>query len=188
MENKEKWFFKLFIEVCKSINSSLEIQEVLKMISRQVPQVLNVKACAILLLNKVDKKLEVGASYGLSEAYLNKGPVDAEKSIVDSLRGKTVLVCDAKHDDRIQYPEEAEREHIASILSVPIQVRGNVIGVLRLYTEQVLEFSQDEIEFVWALAEMGGIAIENARLYDHLKTDYEKLMNDVHQWFDYGSM
>jgi GAF domain-containing protein len=48
------------------------------------------------------------------------------------------------------------------------------------------EFMENEMEFISGLAEMGGIAIENARMYDYLKADHDNLINEVHQWFEYG--
>ena len=136
------------------------------------------------LFLEIEKKNKLKISKILT--YLNKGPVDAEKSIITSLEGKPVTIFDATNDSRVQFPEEAKKEGIASILSVPIPVKGNVIGVLRIYTSQPLEFTGEEIELVCSLAEMGGIAIENARMYNHLKMDYEGLFNDVHRWFDFG--
>lgn len=179
-------YFKMFRDVCKRINSTLDLKECLNFITENVVKVLNIKACTIFLLDMVHKRLDISASCGLSEAYLKKGPVDAEKSIEESLSGKPVLVYDTTHDNRIQYPEEAKREGVSSILSVPISVKGEVIGVLRLYTSQPRKFSNDEIEFITGLAEMGGIAIENARMYDRLKLDHESLIKDVHQWFEFG--
>ena len=59
--------------------------------------------------------------------------------------------------------------------------------MLRIYTAQQRDFSDDECEFIAGLADMGGIAIDNARMYDHLKADHEKLINETHQWFQFGS-
>jgi GAF domain-containing protein len=77
----------------------------------------------------------------LSDAYLKKGPIDSEESIVESLNGTPVMVMDAQNDDRIQYPEAAKAEGIASILSVPMSVRDKIIGVLRIYASEPKEFS-----------------------------------------------
>lgn len=186
MAKIESEYFQLFRSVCKAISSSLDIKEVLKLITEHVVTTLDVKACTIFLLDREKNRLEISASFGLSDAYLKKGPVDSEKSIITSLSGESVLVRDATKDSRIQYPEEAKIEGIASILSVPMPVKGKVIGVLRIYTSQPREFSDIENEFVSGLAEMGGIAIENARMYQHLKADHNKLIDEVHQWFEYG--
>ena len=74
-------FLKLFRNLFKAINSSLNIKEVLNAITENAVKILNVKGCTIFLLDQVEKKLKISSSNGLSEAYLNKGPVDSEKSI-----------------------------------------------------------------------------------------------------------
>ncbi|CAN2042177.1 GAF domain-containing protein [Candidatus Magnetomoraceae bacterium gMMP-15] len=186
MKNNELLYFKMFRDVCKVINSTLDLKEVLQLINRNVINALNVKGCTIFLLNRVHKELEVASSHGVSESYLRKGPVDADKSIGDSLSGKSVLIYDVAKDSRLQYPGEAKKEGIASIFSVPISVKGKIIGVLRIYTSECREFSNDEVEFILGLAEMGGIAIDNARMYNHLQKNHEQLINDTQRWFEFG--
>ena len=186
METEELRYFKLFRDVCKLINSSLDLKEVLKQITESIVQSTNVKACTIFLLDKSRNKLDVSASHGLSEAYLTKGPLDADKSIAETLDGKMVLIPEMSTDSRVQYPEEAKREGIASLLSVPITVKGKIIGVLRIYTSERRSFSDDEYELISGLADIGGIAIDNARMYDHLRTEHAKLIDETHRWFEYG--
>jgi len=188
MQKKELRYLELFIDVCKVINSSLDLKEVLILITKNIVKLMNVKACTIFLLDKSRNKLEVSASYGLSEAYRRKGPLDADKSIAETLDGKIVLIHDTSNDPRVQYPEEAKREGIASLLSVPMTVKGQILGVLRIYTSEQQDFSDDEYKMISGLADMGGIAIDNARMYDHLKADHESLIADTHKWFEFGKM
>ena len=103
------------------------------------------------------------------------------------MQGKWVLISDAQTDQNIQYRDEAKKEGILSILSGPMIVKGIVIGVIRIYASKPLDLSDVEKEFITGLAKIGSIGIENARLYRHIKADHEKLINDVHQWFDFGA-
>ena len=184
---QEVEYLRMFKDVCKIINSSLDIGDVLKAITENAVNLLRIKGCTIFLLDKTKKQLIVSSSFGLSKAYIRKGPVDSETSIQSSLKGEWVLVSDAKNDRRIQYREEAKKEGIASILSVPMSVKGKIIGVLRIYTSVPSTFSELEKEFISGLAEIGSIGIENARMYSHVKADHEKLIFDIHQWFDFGA-
>ena len=74
-------------------------------------------------------------------------------------------------------------EGIGAILSLPIVYRDKLIGILRLYNETPREFSYKEVEFLTALAELGGIAIENARAMQKVKKDHAKEMEDLWDWF-----
>ncbi len=177
MKPPEKGYFDSFLEVVKAVNSTLDRQEVLDLLVSNVTQVMDLKASAIRLLDEKQRTLELVASHGLSEKYLNKGPVDADKSISDAMEGKTISVYNVTEDPRAQYPKEAEEEGIASIVSLPLRTKGRVIGVMRLYTPEPREFSEEEINSAETLAETGAIAIENARMYERIQKDYETLMS-----------
>jgi Signal transduction histidine kinase len=82
-------------------------------------------------------------------------------------------VLDVASDPSVQYPEEIKKEGIVSMLAVPLQGREKVIGTLRLFTRERREFTQEEIDFVSALASQGAISIENAKFYDALKRQDE---------------
>ncbi len=179
-------YFRSFRDVSTLISKSLDLNEVLDSITKNLARSLITKGCAIFLLSKVENRLKLQSSYGLSDGYLNKGPLDAEQSIVGCLDGKPVFVLDAITDPRIQYRAEAEKEGVASILSIPISAKGQIIGVLRIYTAKPHEFTENETEFILGITEMGGIAIENANMYDQLKGEHAKLINDTHQWFEFG--
>jgi len=177
MKPQEKGYFDSFLEVVKAVNSTLDRQEVLDLLVSNATQVMHLKASAIRLLDEKQRTLELEASHGLSEKYLNKGPVDADKSIADAMEGKTISVYNVTEDPRAQYPKEAQEEGIVSIISVPLRIKGGIIGVMRLYTPEPREFSRQEINSAEALAEMGAIAIENARMYERIQKDYETLMS-----------
>lgn len=162
---REVQYLKTMEEVSRLVSSTLDMGEVLDLIVRKVPSILNMKAATIRLLDDTGKKLELTASHGLSEKYLQRGPVDAEESISLALGGKAVAILDASTDPRIVYRDEARDEGIRSMLVVPMIVRNRIIGIMRFLTDKHREFRQDEIDFAVALAEQGGLAIENARLF-----------------------
>ncbi len=91
----------MFRDVCKVINSTLNLEEVLNLITENIVTALSLKGCTVFLLDKERNRLEVSASYGVSEAYLQKGPLDADKSIAETLKGKSVIIYDTTSDSRI---------------------------------------------------------------------------------------
>jgi GAF domain-containing protein len=58
-----------------------------------------------------------------------------------------------------------------------------VIGVLRLYGAEPRDFTYREVEFISALADQGGIAIENARYMEKVLKDHKKEMEELTDWF-----
>ncbi|WP_428568777.1 MAG: GAF domain-containing protein [Solidesulfovibrio sp. DCME] len=177
MSEKECAYYRTLYEVAKGINSSLEPVTVLRAIVEQVAKALDAKACSIRLLDRKGVTLLASTSYGLSKGYLRKGPVEVAKSRIDqeTLAGAVVQVADAASDPRFQYPEAAKEEGIVSVMALPLTVEGRSIGVLRLYCANARAFDQSEIDFATAIANLSAIAIENARLHQALKTDYELL-------------
>jgi signal transduction histidine kinase len=166
-------------DIAKAVTSTLNLTEVLNTIARLATKAMNGKGCSIRLLHEERRQLWVGAAFGLSEEYLAKGPVDLDKSLVDrgALRGKPVAILDVTKDPGFQYPEEAKKEGIRSVLCVPLTVRETPIGVLRLYTGEIHRFTDEEIDFLSTLASQGAVAIENARTYQRLE-DLEQAKSD----------
>ncbi len=174
-----------FEEVKKSISATLNLKQVLDLIVQGVVKVMKVKGSSLSLLDTKREKLRIFASDGLSRNYVEKGPLDSSKSIGATVfDGKHAWIEDATTDLRIQYPEEARREQIASILSVPLMVRNKVIGALRVYTSERREFTDEEVKFLYGFAEQVALAIENARSYEDVKDEYEALRDDLWDYLD----
>jgi len=181
-KSKELEFLKGLQQVFKAINSSLEVQKVLSLLVKTATTALDIKAAAVRLLDEKRKQMELVAHFGLSDRYVTKGPVETDKSIAEAMTGKTVIMYDVASDDRAQYPQAAAEEGIRSIISIPINLKGKVIGVLRLYTNQPRDFSEEEIMFMTSLAEQAALALENARMYQKLKKEHEELMSDLYRF------
>jgi len=190
MEDRKQRFEKryredTFAELKTAISSTLNLKEVLDLIVHGVVKVMKVKGSTLSLLDTSREKLRVFAYNGLSRDYVDKGPLDASKSIGDTIMsGKHAWVEDASTDPRVQYPVEAMREGIASILSVPLVVRNKVIGALRVYTSEPRKFSEEETRFLYGFAEQVALAIENARSYEDVKDEYQALRDDLWDYFD----
>jgi len=179
---KELNFLKGLLEVSKAVNSALDVKKVLNLLVKTATTALDIKAAAVRLLDEKRQRMELVASYGLSDRYINKGPVGTDRSITEAMMGKAVSIYDVASDARANYPKEAAEEGIKSILSVPIALKGNVIGVMRIYTGDPRDYSDDEITFISSLAEQAALAMENARLYQKLKGEYEELMGDMYRF------
>jgi GAF domain-containing protein len=177
---------QIFLKLAASISSSLDVKAILQSLTEDVAKNLDVKAASVRLLADDKHSLKLVASYGLSEKYLNKGKISAEKSIAQALKGKPVVVKNAFTDEGVQYKKEKQEEGIVSILCVPIKSKDDVIGVLRLYSDRQRDFTEDEITLVMALALQGGLAIQNASLYLMVQDDIKDLKENIwshKSWF-----
>jgi signal transduction protein with GAF and PtsI domain len=167
--------YETLLKVTKAISHSKDPEEVVLMTVESIKTALEAKGCTVFLINRSTKELEVAASFGLTDEYINKGPVSALSSIAQSLENGPVAIYDVADDPRIPYPDEAKKEGIASILSVPIVAADRVIGALRVYTSESWEFTLEDVNFVQAMAYMTGMAIDMARHYKGMKDSIEIL-------------
>jgi GAF domain-containing protein len=172
-------YFDALYQITLRISSSLDLDNVLSYLTEETAQALSVKASSVRLLDKSGTKLEMRAVHGLSESYLNKGPVEVARSHVDQeiLAGNATQLADVTHDPSFQYPDEAAQEGIVSVASVPLIAHGRPIGVLRVYSGKSRTFSDSDMHFLIAVADLAALSIENARLYDQVKQRYEDTMN-----------
>jgi signal transduction protein with GAF and PtsI domain len=172
MNVQEMDYFVALYDVAKVINASLEPSEVLQEVVGCVRETMRVKACSLRLLDSREKKLVMGAACGLSADYLHKGPILVAESGLDrkALKGKTAYLKDAQTDRNFQYGAKAAAEGIRSVLVVPLLLEKKAVGILRVYTDKIREFSDREIRFLEAVANLSAIALDNARLHKTLQT------------------
>ncbi len=171
-------YYTALHQAALTISSSLELEQVLQSVVTSITEAMEVKGCVLRLLDTHTGSLQIAAVYGLSSGYLAKGPVDVNHSLIDSetLCGAPVFIQDVRTDERFQYKDAAKNEGIVSALCVPLEVRGNAIGVLRVYTGEPRTFHEDDIQFMTVLASLAALAIENANLYESLKQSYDGVM------------
>lgn len=178
--NVKRDFFEALCEALERIVGSLDHEEVMRSIVESTIAAVGLKACSLRLLDRRRRKLIFGSSTGLSEGYIRKGPVLIEESALDreALDGRTVYLENAQTDPRFQYPEKAKQEGIFSVLVAPLTAGGKPVGVLRIYAGELRRFDEDEMRFLEAMARLSGLALENARLHQTLRMDFETLVAD----------
>jgi serine phosphatase RsbU (regulator of sigma subunit)/ligand-binding sensor protein len=154
--------------VSQLLNSTRQVNDVLRLVVRTICETLDVKACGLRLLDAATGQLVLKAVHGLSPQYLSKGPVPMDRSEIDkaAMEGGPVYVADLAADPRILYPAEMLKEGIRSILVVGLKVQGRPLGALRIYAEGKRRFHRSELALTDALANLSAIAIENAKLYE----------------------
>jgi len=174
-----KDYYTTLYQTALIISSSLEFEQVLQSIVKSVAEAMGVKASGLRLLDSNTGQMNVRATYGLSSNYLNKGPVDIKHSPLDTeaLCNQVVYVPDVRVDPRFQYQDAAKAEGLVSVLCVPLEVRGNAIGVMRVYSGEPTTFHDDDVKFLSVLASLAAQAIENAQLYEALRNSYSGIVS-----------
>ena len=169
--------FESLASVSQTINSTLNLDDALSVITREACVLMQAKMCSLMLLDESREWLELRASFGAGEAYVNRPRLSVEESLLGIVvrRKKPLQVENVQVSSRYQSVEVARREGLVALLSVPLLYGGQAIGTLSVYTGQPYSFSNEEIRILSALAELSAIAIEKARLYERVVDVEEQL-------------
>jgi GAF domain-containing protein len=170
--------------IAEALSASLELAPMLQQVLEATVKEMWLKAASIRLLDSKGEILNLAGAYGLSEAYLAKGTVHLAKSPVDQrvFEGRAVVLYDLEEESGFEYPAEAAREGIRSVLAVPLSLKDRTLGVMRVYSARPRHFGPVAINFLISAADLVALAIENARLYEALQARYEDLKLDVAEW------
>jgi signal transduction histidine kinase len=163
--------YKILYGISQELNSNVAPDEVLNTIVETICKAAISKGASLLLLTPDKQQLIHTIDYGLSENYVKKGPLKIDAGSRLPLQGTPVQIPDITSDPRSQYREESLKEGVVSILSLPLICRGEVIGIARIYTAEKRKFLPQEINFYGALANLGAIALERARLFESTDRD-----------------
>ena len=169
--------FESLSSVSRTINSTLNLDEALRVITKEASELMRARMCSLMLLDQSREWLDLRASFGAGDAYINKPRLSAAESLIGVVvrRKKALQVANVQSDTRYQNVELARCEGLVSLLSVPLIFAGQSIGALSVYTARPYSFSNEEIRILSALAELSAIAIEKARLYERIVDVEEQL-------------
>lgn len=179
MNKVEGLYYPGLYETALALSSTRSSKEILRNLVESVARTMGAKGCSLILLSPDKKQLFHVTACGLSDHHIRKGPILSDQSISEAIQGKVVAILKANEDERIQYRQEAEREGIASILSVPMKLKDKVIGVIRVYTAEPYQFTGDDIYFASAVASLAAVALKNASFYRSIQQDNHKVKKEL---------
>jgi GAF domain-containing protein len=165
-------YFKKLVELCKTFGTARNRRELLEMIFVSAMDILGGKAACLYLTDIGKPELIPIAQKGLSESYFRSKKSMLTQKIVPLVVKKGFFYCrDAAVDPKLEFPDAKKAEGIASILAVPVMVKGKINGVFCLFTASPRDFAPQEKEFASLLAQQAGGVMEHARLLDHLRRE-----------------
>jgi signal transduction histidine kinase len=169
--------FESLVSVSRTINSTLNLDDALKVITREACSLMSAKMSSLLLVADDPEWLELRASYGAGPDYISKPRLSVSETLLGTVlrRKKPLQVENVQISSRYQSVEVARREGLVSLLSVPLIFGEQATGTLNVYTSQLHSFSNEEVRILSALAELSAIAIEKARLYERIVDVEEQL-------------
>jgi len=163
-------------QVSNAITSDLYLEDILRLIVTVTAGVMNSKICSLMLLNDKNE-LEIKATQSINPEYIRKPNLKLGEGVAGkvAVNKKPIVIHDVQSDQEYKHKDLAKKEGLASLLSVPLSVRGKIIGVLNTYTSRPHQFSAEEIEILQTVANQAAVAIENTQLLVKTRVIEEEL-------------
>jgi signal transduction histidine kinase len=164
-------------EIGKVITGTLNLEEVLEVIVEKASYLMDTRVSSLMLLNDNGDELVIKAVHGGGADYTIKPDLRVDESLIGRVvqTRKPLMVPDVRKEKRYKHIEVAKKLGLCSLLSVPLMLKDDVIGVINTYTAVLHRFTADEIQLLSSLADQSAIAIENARLYEQMIGLEEKI-------------
>lgn len=151
-------------DVLRILNTARPLDEILHHIARQASRLLHTDAVAI---------------------YRQQDDEEALKLEVLARSEQTIADSDTNADDKTESVTGPQLGDFESVLTVPLNVKGEVYGTLSLYDMQSRPFTSEEKELAIAFADQAALAVENARLREQIEesavlAERNRLARDLH--------
>jgi len=167
-------------EISHILAAELQLQPLLNEILRSAVQIMEASAGSLILLDRETDELvfsiiEGGGGVALLERRMKKDEGIAGWVVS---HGQPQIVNDVSQDER--FYDEIDKStdfHTTSLICVPLAYKGGVIGALQILNKlSGQKFDEDDLDLLTALASQSATAIENARLYQSLREQRDRIV------------
>ncbi len=167
--------FETLAEIGREVTSLLDLDQLFSRIAELTKGLVDYRTLGILLLNDAGElEMKLAVQYGekvtVPKVRLGEGLVGYA-----ALHREPVLVSDVSQDPRyIRLVPDVRSE-----LVIPMLLQGRCIGVVDLESPELDAFRKRDVEILTLLASQAAVAIENARLYEEVRANQERLEKEV---------
>lgn len=162
---------RIAYSIAMEISLSLDLEEALKTFVNRVASYIGVEIVSIMFLDNEKRRLIIKIAKGLNEEIIRDSDALLGEG-VSGWAGKTgepLLIKDITKDARFTR-RSGGRYYNNSLLTVPLKLRGKVIGVMNVNNKISKDiFRQYDLELLNTIAKTSVIVLENARLQDEMK-------------------
>jgi len=174
-------------EISQVINSSLELDEVLRIVMDNIIRLTEAER-GFLMLRDDSGQMTTRIARNWEQESLNESEHAVSRTVIQRVieTGDAILTTNAQEDPRFGGHESIIAFNLRSILCVPLKVKNELIGVI--YADNRIRsgiFSESERDLLGVFANQGAIAIDNARLFSSLRrtlaevTELKNMMDNI---------
>ncbi|UCC64796.1 MAG: sensor histidine kinase [Anaerolineae bacterium] len=169
----------LFYQLGQALVSTFDLSQLLQDTMALAASVINAAASSLLLVDEKRQELVFAAAYGSKGALLRRQRISMNVGIAGwvARHGEPMIVHDVSKDSRFNPEVDVRTGFLTrSILAVPMQLRGETIGVLEVLNKEE-GFDEEDLRVLLTLAAEAAIAIENARLIRSLREERDRILS-----------
>jgi signal transduction histidine kinase len=158
---------KQLVELSMTLNSTLDLNDLLESIVNTAAELLNCEAASILLYDERNPRLYFAAATGSNPAQLAETPVPIDGSLAGTIfrTNQPLVLNDVEHDPRhYSLVSEHIKFKVSSLLGVPMSIRERTVGVLEAVNKRSGRFDTRDAALLSVTATHAAVAIDNARL------------------------
>ncbi|MCL4268939.1 MAG: GAF domain-containing protein [Anaerolineales bacterium] len=164
-------------EIGQVINSSLELDEVLRIVMDNIVRLTKAER-GFLMLRDENGEMIARTARNWEMESINSSEKNVSRTVVQRVidTGESIVTTNAQEDQRFVGQESIVAFNLRSILCVPLKVKNDLIGVI--YADNRIRtgiFTDSEKDLLEAFANQAAVAIENARLFSSLKHTLEEV-------------
>lgn len=159
------------VRVAETVNSSLELEVVLRRVLDTAVEVMNAERGFVMIAN-ASGELELTTTYGIDRATVEGADMRPSHTTVRRVfeTGEPIVTTDAQQDPRFNVNLSVRALRLRSIICVPLAIKSRTIGVVYLDSRVAAGlFSRQDPDLLTAFANQAALAIENARLFEELR-------------------
>lgn len=175
--SKDKNIVGALAKISEAITSDLYLEDILKLIVSVTAEVTGSKICSLWILEEKEKELRLRATQAIDEDYLKERTLKLGEGVVGFVaqQKKPMIIPNVLKEPKYKEKPLARKLKLHSMLSVPMEVKGRIIGVVNIYTPTPHNFNEIEINILKSIANQAAIVIENFRLVVESKIIREEL-------------
>lgn len=175
-------------DIGQIVNSSLELNEVLRIVMDTIVRLTGAERGFLMLRNQQNGELSIRIARNWEQEFIESSEFAISRTVINRVisDNQPILTTNAQEDPRFGGHESIIAYNLRSILCVPLKVKGELTGVI--YADNRIRsgiFTEVERELLTAFANHAAVAIENARLFESVRhtlaevTELKNLMDNI---------
>lgn len=178
LEDKTKKPYRELLALSRisaAVSGLWDLDAVLNVALDTVLEIMNGTIGGILIIDEQTQTLSYRVYRGLSDKYAEEIRLSIGEGIAGRVAqsGKAVLLEDISADTRAAWRDLISTEGLKAFISVPLRAKDAVLGVLNVASHSPHHFTQDDMHLLHTIGDQVGVAIEQAELYNQLRTERE---------------